>query len=371
MGEVPEGFEGSESLRPFFDRLARSARDGTPVHVLQFGDSHTASDDWVDSMRQIYQEKFGFGGPGFALAGHPYKGYRRFDIHGENSPGWITQGTVGHQVDGLDGLSGVSLTALRPGETVSLTTAGEHLELYYLRYPGAGQFSVEVDGVPTQTLDTAGDIATGFYTVQPSPGTHTYTVRTLSSRPVRLFGWVSENTSGLTWETLGINGAQARMMLHWDEPLWKEQIQRRDPALVILAYGTNEALYPLWTAGDYRKELQGVVERFRKAVPNAALLLVGPPDCGRTPFPHLRDVIQIQREVAQQSGVAFWNWQVHMDSTGGRVMWVRAGLSQLDYTHLTGDGYKMLGKMLADEIDAQYRHYLNQPPDIALSGVLR
>jgi lysophospholipase L1-like esterase len=371
LGEAADGFEGVDSLKPFFDRLARAARDSSPVHILQFGDSHTASDDWVDSMRQIYQEKYGYGGPGFAMAGHPFKGYRRFDVHGESSYGWITQGTVGHQVDGLDGLSGVSLTALRPGETVAVTTAGERLELYYMRYPGAGQFTSEADGVQVQTIDTAGEIATGFYALHPSPGTHTYTVRTLSSQPVRLFGWVSENSSGVTWETLGINGAQARMMLHWDEPLWKEQIQRRDPALVILAYGTNEALYPLWTAADYRKDLLTVVDRFRKAVPNAALLLVGPPDCGRTPFPHLREVIQIQREVAQQTGAAFWNWQAHMDSTGGRAMWVRAGLSQLDYTHLTGDGYKMLGKMLVDEIDAQYQRYKTQPPVLALSGAPR
>jgi lysophospholipase L1-like esterase len=31
--------------------------------------------------------------------------------------------------------------------------------------------------------------------------------------------------------------------------------------------------------------------------------------------------------------------------------WVLAGLSQPDYIHLTGDGYRLLGNMLFDQIE--------------------
>ncbi len=353
--------EGADALLPFFKRLSQSTSEGTPVHVLQYGDSHTASDDWVESMRETFQDRYGYGGPGFTMAGHPYKGYRRFDIRGESSPGWLTAGTVGHTYDGRNGLAGVSLIATRPGETVTLTTAGDELELYFLRQPGGGSLALETDGVQVGTINTNGELGTGFYPVQTTSGEHTYVVRTLSYEPVRLFGWVSENQKGLTWETLGINGAQASMILQWDEPLWKEQIEHRDPALIVIAYGTNEALYPLWTAEQYRADLLALIEKFRSAVPDAALLLVGPPECGRIrPFPHLQAVIEMQRQVAQETGVAFWDWQSHMSDSGGRRMWVQAGLSQSDYTHLTGDGYRMLGKTLAEEIDLEYRHYLTQ-----------
>ena len=43
--------------------------EAQPVHILQFGDSHTASDDWVNSMRFLLQTRFGNGGPGFVQAG--------------------------------------------------------------------------------------------------------------------------------------------------------------------------------------------------------------------------------------------------------------------------------------------------------------
>jgi len=61
-----------------------------------------------------------------------------------------------------------------------------------------------------QRLDefsTAGALAPGFVRYQVSPGPHRFTLRTLSARPVRLFGWVADRTTGVTYEALGINGA--------------------------------------------------------------------------------------------------------------------------------------------------------------------
>lgn len=374
MSSAPDHFQSEDALKPFFDRLSQSTTRSVPpadadtqpntqaIHILQYGDSHTASDDWVESMRNLFQSRYGDGGPGFTLPGHPFKGYRRFDIRGASSPGWVTQGTLGHAGDSRNGLSGVSMTASTPGETLSLTTSGEILELYYLRQPGGGSFTLEEDGMQVETIESNGDLTTGVYTLYPTPGEHTYNVRTLTYAPVRLFGWVSENRSGVTWETLGINGAQANMVLNWDPVVWTQQIRRRDPALVVIAYGTNEALSPAWTTEDYRASLLRLIEQFRQAVPNASLLLVGPPDCGRLhSFPHLREVIEIQREVAEQTGIAFWDWRRHMGGPGATHMWVQAGLSQADYTHLTGDGYRLLGQTLAGELDLEYRRYLSQP----------
>src|SRR5438477_112319 len=54
-------FENPEALEPFFRRLALSRSGGEAVHILQFGDSHTASDDWVDAMRQVLQSRYGNG----------------------------------------------------------------------------------------------------------------------------------------------------------------------------------------------------------------------------------------------------------------------------------------------------------------------
>jgi hypothetical protein len=104
--------ENAAALVPFFEQITTPPEGGN-VHILQYGDSHTASDDMANAMRQALQGRFGAGGAGFAMAGHPFKGYRRFDVTGTSSTGWVTEGTTGHSGDGRNGLSGVSITARR------------------------------------------------------------------------------------------------------------------------------------------------------------------------------------------------------------------------------------------------------------------
>ncbi len=69
----PWALENPAALVPFFEQVMHPVEGGN-VHILQYGDSHTASDDWANAMRLAFQAKFGYGGPGFAFAGHPYKG---------------------------------------------------------------------------------------------------------------------------------------------------------------------------------------------------------------------------------------------------------------------------------------------------------
>jgi lysophospholipase L1-like esterase len=358
--------EGAGALVPLFEQLSHPP-ENMSLHILQYGDSHTASDDWANQMRQDFQGKFGAGGPGYTLPGHPFLGYRRFDSHGSNSRGWYTGGgIVTRKDDGLDGLGGVSLTSQSAGETVTLNVECEQLELHYLRQPGGGQLEFSVDGSPVETIDTDGEVGPGLYSYAAAPGSHEYRLRTLSSAPVRLFGWVAQNHAGVTYETLGINGAQASLILDWNSAILAPELMGRDPALIVLAYGTNEALSRSWTAEEYRTGLIEIIHRLRDAVPVASILMIGPPDCEyrlrggrRLPFPHLDQVIDIQRDVAQATGCAFWDWRAAMGGPGSVRQWVQAGLGQGDYTHLTGAGYRMAGDMLFEELMTQYNRFLS------------
>jgi lysophospholipase L1-like esterase len=355
--------DGAGALVPFFEQLSHPPEDMS-LHILQYGDSHTASDDWANQMRQAFQAKFGSGGPGYTLPGHPFLGYRRFDSRGSNSRGWHTGGIVTRKDDGIDGLGGISLTAQSAGETLTLTVECEQIELHYLRQTGGGRLEFAVDGAPVETVDTEGETGLGVYRYTATPGAHQYTLRTLSSAPVRVFGWVAQNHTGVTYETLGINGAQANLMLDWNSGVFAPELMNRDPALIVLAYGTNEALSRTWSAEDYRAALTEIVHRLRAVAPVASILLIGPPDCEhrlrghRMPFPHLDDVIAIQRDVANQEGCAFWDWRAAMGGSGSVRQWVQAGLGQGDYTHLTGAGYRTAGSMLFDELMAQYNRFL-------------
>ena len=261
--------------------------------------------------------------------------------------------------DGRDGLSGISITAHAPGQIVSLTTSGDRLQLFYLQQPGGGSIEFAVDGKQVGLIDTNGELASGVYKYTPEPGTHDYLLRTTSPEPVRLFGWTSDANKGVTLETLGINGAQASVMLNWDEAIWSAEVAERDPALIILAYGTNEANNPKFEWEEYRADLRAVLARVRKAAPAASILMIGPPDCGRlhAALPHLDEVVRVQRGVAQEMGAAFWDWRQNMGGPGATDLWVRAGLGQADHIHLTSDGYRLLGEALFEELEMENSHY--------------
>jgi len=334
--------ENPDALSSFYSSL-----DTRPIHILQFGDSHTASDDWVNSMRAPLQARFGDGGPGFVQAGRPYRGYRRFDAHGNNSAGWITQGTMASRGDPDQGLSGVSISTRMPGQTVTLNAAGEFLTVFYLRQPGGGALELTEGDRSVGTVNTDGEPGPGFATYTLPPGIHDLTLRTLTRDPVRLFGWALDSSNGLTFETLGINGAQASVILGWSEQLWAASVNARNPALIILAYGTNEANSPRWTAEQYRTDLEAVIQRVRRAAPHASFLMIGPPDCGKLhPLRFLSEVVAIQREIASEQQIAFWDWRKHLGGSGAIRRWVMAGYAQGDYIHMTGEGYDMVGKMI-------------------------
>jgi lysophospholipase L1-like esterase len=346
MAAAAPAFENPEALEPFYKSLTTS-----PVHILQFGDSHTASDDWVNSMRVVMQSKFGDGGPGFVHPGRPFKGYRRFDAKAVASPGWRTEGTMAMRGDTDQGLSGLSISTESAGQTIGLTASGELLGILYLMQPGGGRVEVTADGQAMETFSTDGSSGPGAASYTLPPGPHELSLRTVDRAPVRLYGWTLDNRTGATFETLGINGAQANVMLGWNESIWSAELAARSPALVILAYGTNEANSHKWTLEEYRVDMAAVIARVRRTVPGAAILMVGPPDCGKArPLLHLSEVVAAQREIARERKVAFFDLRDHMGGAGSVKLWVTAGYGQADYIHMTGDGYRLVGETIANAL---------------------
>src|SRR5208283_2981223 len=59
-------FEQAGALAPVFEQLLRMSANGNqpPMHVIQFGDSHTAADEMTGALRDEFQRRFGDGGSG-------------------------------------------------------------------------------------------------------------------------------------------------------------------------------------------------------------------------------------------------------------------------------------------------------------------
>ena len=354
--------EGSTALVPFFEQLRRVERNEatSALHVVQFGDSHTAADEWTHTLRAAFQLRFGDGGAGFVSAGRAT--YRRLDLRTTNSAGWHLQGNMSLSSDGRHGIAGASLSAQRPGEVVTLSPVAQHLEVQFLRQPGGGGITLLADGQPLQTISTDGPEGFGF--IEQIVGDRgRVEVETSDDAPVRLFGFVSEKERGVTYEQLGINGAQAKIIDGWDANLWMPQLARRAPGLIVLAYGTNDAGNRDYTLPTYKAMFAGVLAKLRQAAPTASILVLGPPDRmawssrAMRPFPGLEMIAQAQREAALEQGCAFWDLRERMGGAGAMRRWVLAGAAQGDYVHFTATGYRLIGATLFNDLMEQYATY--------------
>lgn len=359
--------ENIAALVPFFEQLYRhqSGQSQAGLHILHYGDSHTAADEWTGFMRALFQNRFGDGGSGYTHAGRPWNGFRRLDSRSYATTGWYSDGLAGRVGDGMYGLGGVSITASRPRETVALEVTCETLELYYLQQPGGGRLSLSDNGLPVETISTDGELGPGFFRYTPQPGWHRFELQTLDRSPVRLFGWVSEQGHGVTYETLGINGAQASIVFNWEEKILATHIAKRSPALIVLAYGTNEAGNKDWTREKYRDMFATLIHRFRQMAPTASILVVGPPDRyyrvrsrGWLVYENVDRIVDAQREAALGTGCAFWDLRAKMGGKGSMRQWVNAGLAQGDYVHFTAAGYRILGGAVFQDLMDHYATFV-------------
>jgi len=368
--------ENPAALVPFFEQLYRHQNGELPgpLKDLHYGDSHTAADEWTGDLRAHFQEMFGDGGSGYAFAGSPYRGYRRFDLRSGATRGWKTEGVVGHLGDGLNGLGGISISTNSPRESVYLAVECQEFELYYLQQPGGGSVQIFDNGMPVDQISTDGNLAPGYYHYETEAGPHRFEVETLDHAPVRLFGWVTEKPTGVTYESLGINGVQASIILNWNIDVLRSNLERRNPALIVLAYGTNEAGRKDWTLESYRDMYVQLVRRLREDAPTATILVVGPPDRylhsrkGWMVLENVDMIVEAQREAALAEGCAFWDMRAKMGGKGSMKQWVQAGMGQLDYVHFTAPGYKKIGDAVFRDLMSQYDIFVNAREALAKAG---
>lgn len=357
--------ENPAALVPFFEQLQRhqNGEANAPLRILHYGDSHTAADEWTGTLRNGFQTRFGDGGAGFTYSGRPWLGYRRLDVRGGATRGWQSEGLAARSSDGRNGMGGVSVWTSRPNESIWLEAECRSMEIFYLQQPGGGSIEVRDNGESVDTVSTSGEDGAGYLHYDAAPGLHRFEIRTLDRARVRLFGWVTENERGVTYETLGINGAQASIILDWDENLLSGQVARRDPALIVLAYGTNEAGNRDYTTQTYREMYEKLLARLRKAAPTASILVVGPPDRmyrsrGKwLPYPRIGGIIEAQRAAALASGCAFWDLRAKMGGEGVMRDWMLAGLAQYDHVHLTAAGYHRIGAALFENLMRSYGEF--------------
>lgn len=371
-----KGSAGLDHFHSALRRLKEGKDEDGKVRVAMYGASHTAADIYPSYLRAYLQSRFGDGGHGYVAVVRPSKFYRPMAMTVESSRGWKVEHaqTRDGRDDGYYGLMGASAATSKKrsyGRVIPIEldreTAGEttNYDLYYLRQPKGGRFKLSVDGKVVATINTkAKEVAPGYHSLVREAGPHKVEVEPLGDGEVRLFGMTVENDQpGVVVDTLGIGGTRASNQLKWNEHVWADNLRRRAPDLIVLAYGTNESVDEDQPIEVYKKQLREVLARLRRAAPAASCLLIGPGDFpvkgadgSFGPRPRTVQIVAAQREISAEAGCAFWDAMQFMGGEGSMVTWATAqpAMAQSDYLHLTRRGYARMGMALADAIMFDY-----------------
>jgi lysophospholipase L1-like esterase len=367
-----------ESLTRFFETLKRvEEREATDdVRVLQFGDSHTAADVMTGVLRRSLQARFGDGGRGFVTIGSPYKHFWQEGVKATSTLHFeMERGRHQHGVftgDGFYGLSGISVTGLvgnaRLASDINIATS--RIELQFLKYPHGGTFEAFVDGEKVATVKTtAPEFSSGFETLTLAEGLHSLEIRPKGDGEIRFFGAVLDRAQvGLTFDTLGVNGARVSIIKEWDEGHFHEQLKHRAPDLVILAYGTNESADDA-SLETHSKHWADVMGRIHRATPTAGCLIIGPPDravetgAGWTTPQRLKDIVAMESRIAEAAGCAFFDLLSAMGGEGTIAKWAeeKPARARKDRVHYIKDSYEVLGQLEATELLSAYDAWKRAP----------
>ncbi len=371
--EVPPG-----SLDNFYASLRQTEtkQPGAVTRILHYGDSPVTADSITSDVRRLLQTRFGDAGHGYLLIAKPWAWYRHSGVRLEGD-GWkILPASQSREADAIHGLGGVSFRG-EAGATsrVTLPDGGyARVIVYYLAQPDGGKFSVAFgENAPVEVDTAGGEKRPAFAEIMVPAGSDSIELRVVSGK-VRLFGYrFDKDQPGVQYSSLGINGAQIQMALRYFESRqWTADLQHEDPALVVLNYGTNKSIYPEYVDKEYPDELRAVIARIRAALLNASLILMGPMDRGvmsggeiSTPE-SLTKLIEAQKQIARETGCAFFNTFAAMGGAGTMGRWYQAQprLVSADFMHPMPAGAAIVGGLFERALVKSYEDSL-KPVDIS------
>lgn len=382
------------SLDGLFNGLAAVERGDPAARVLWlfFGDSHTAGDSMTSRLRATLQSKFGDAGRGLVAAGKPpTRHYYQRDVRFGATGSWKAS-VGGHKADPEPyGIAGLRVYGQSKGAELWVETCAEcpagtrvaQFEILYYAAPDHGVLRYRVDDKPWQQLKTR---TTAIEPPHPArqviavaDGPHKLTIQHGGGGPLDLFGVVLERIRpGVIVESLGVVGRRLGSLRSWDWAVIGEQLASRDPRLVVLQYGTNEADDPDLDLEAMARYFDDTILRIRAAAPTATILVLGPPDmatreagkaCDKMPIdvpmipecewrtPHvLAEIISVEHAAARRNHVAFFDTFAAMGGADRMHQWFLAEpkAAYKDHVHLTDLGYQWWADGLSAALLAEY-----------------
>jgi hypothetical protein len=367
---VEDFSKDSTGLDNFLEALHNLKRKNRPVRIAFYGDSFIEGDVFCGAVRDTLQSLFGGRGVGFVPITSHVTGFRNTIRHEFDN--WNTYSIVNpidssKKVDlgpagycfkpALDNWVEYRVSKQRFLREFSL------MKLYY-KNPGNATMHYTInDSLLHTSILKSGMRLKEWKHEDPQAKTVTYEFDDADS--LEVYGASFESPEGIFVDNFSMRGNSGIALYNIPDKVLKDFNQFRDYKLIFLQYGLNVIREDSSRYGWYATKMITVIEKMKKAFPNASIVLLSVSDRStntdgsfRTArgIPALRNT---QRYIAQQTGIVFWDLYEAMGGEDSMVKYVssKPALAAKDYTHLTFKGGKKLAGSLVKSLLFELEEY--------------
>ena len=166
---------------------------------------------------------------------------------------------------------------------------------------------------------------------------------------------MDKNGRNIFLDTIAINGARSDLWKDWNLDVVKKELGVLKNDLIILAYGSNDALLKDFNAVEFKKNYKDFFKILRRENKNAIFILISPPTVtqkrGKNYIlsPNFHAVKKAIYELAKEEKTLLFDMHEFMQESGTKALWIEKKLSLKDL-HLSVKGYELMAKKMIDEL---------------------
>lgn len=342
---------GHAGLARFFSALKNRKTLNRPVRIAFLGDSFIEGDIIVADLRSSFQKQFGGNGVGFVPVLSVTDQFR--PTINQKATGWESHNMLADTTRGFT-LSGVSFEpsegaklTLKPADKYPDLANVPSLKIYYMsENDGTVSYITEdttVYELPERRQPGLAEINKPFAGV---------TLAFSGEEGTTVFGTALEENTGVVVDNFSLRGNSGLILSKLDVELCNRFAEVRPYDLILLQYGLNVVSEEMLNYGWYRERMIHVVRHVQACFPGVDLLLLGVSDRGYQSgdsfetMPAVLALLHSQRQIANRTGITFWNTFGAMGGINSMVRFVDNNWAGKDYTHLSFRGGREIAKLL-------------------------
>lgn len=349
-------------LANFFNSLD-SVRYGRSVRIAWYGDSFVEGDILIGDLRDTLQALWGGYGVGFVPVTSEVAQFRRTIRH--HFGGWNTFSIVKKNIPrppvGINGYacqpSGVARLSYEGATSFARTRSWSDIRLFYSS-AGPATFTLKINGDPARdVLLEGGNTAVRQWKWLANGGNATtFSASFPQADSLLIYGAALEGGPGIYIDNFSVRGNSGGALCLLKPEVIRSFTSLRPCDLVILQVGLNAVTGSLNNISWYESELDKTVRHLKNCFPGVQIMIISVGDRGGKngeevgTMKSVYAISEMQRNLARRHGLLFFDLFHGMGGTNSiiRMAAQRPRLANTDYTHLTHDGGRVIGLMLAD-----------------------